>query len=178
MIAAHQTRGLHWYQMQILQAGRHQVFSLELDPETVRQIVGESGMACIVEDSPRNLDLEISAPEREGPLLVFDASDAGNTGWFSRCLFYIEGPTGAVMQTPFTVSNRRDAHGRLDTKALGLQIHKEMPSHFRMPGRQSVNEKMVYGVLLNFLAALQQTGVGICGRGAVEPLAGRAPARK
>ena len=168
--------------MQILQAGSHQVISLELDPGTLRQIVTESGLTCSIQESPRSIDLEISAQEREGPLLLFDASDPGNTGWFSRCLFYVEGLTGAIMQTPFIVANRRDSQGRLDTKSLTLQIRKEMPSHFRMPGRHTVSEKMVYGVLLNFLVGLQQTGVGICGRGAVEPLAGRpapaAPAKK
>jgi hypothetical protein len=42
-----------------------------------------------------------------------------------------------------------------------------------MPGRQPVNEQVVYAILFNFLNALLNTGVGVCGGPAVKPLAGR-----
>ncbi|MBI5280891.1 MAG: hypothetical protein HY858_04350 [Candidatus Solibacter usitatus] len=54
-----------------------------------------------------------------------------------------------------------------------MQVLKELPSHFRLPGRQAVSEKLLYGVLFGFLTALLNTGVGICGKGVVRPLAGR-----
>jgi hypothetical protein len=48
--------------------------------------------------------------------------------------------------------------------------------HFRLPGRQPVSEKVLYGVLFSFLGALLNTGAGICGPGIVKPLAGRVDA--
>ena len=39
--------------------------------------------------------------------------------------------------------------------------------------KQPVTEQMVYAVLFNFLTALVSVGVGVCGQGAVKPLAGR-----
>ncbi len=159
--------------MQLVHAGEHQVVLLELDSETLRQSAEEAGLTCAVEDTPRSVVLDLSALDREGPLLLFDASDPANGGWFSRCQFYIDARTGAVLQTPFTVANSKDAAGRPHPRALRVQIAKELPSHFRMPGRQPVTEKVLYGVLFNFLAAIQRVGVGICGQGIVRPLAGR-----
>ena len=45
-----------------------------------------------------------------------------------------------------------------------------------MPGRQPVTEQMVYAVFFNFLNALVDTGVGVCGGEVVKPLAGRTEA--
>jgi hypothetical protein len=42
-----------------------------------------------------------------------------------------------------------------------------------MPGRQPVNEQVIYAVLYNLLNALLNTGVGVCGGPGVKPLAGR-----
>lgn len=162
--------------MQLLQAGSHQVVLLELDPDLIRQGAEETGFTCVVEDQPRSVILELSALERDKPLLLFDASVSTNTGWFSRCQFYVDARTGEVMQTPFLLANRRDAAGKPHSRAVSVQIRKELPSHFRLPGRQAVNEKMLYSVLFNFLAALQQVGVGVCGRGIVTPLTGRGDA--
>lgn len=159
--------------MQIVQAGPHQLIALELDPDSVRQVVSEAGMECEISDSSRSLMIELNAPEREGPLLLFDASDPANTGWFSRCQFYVDGKTGAVMQTPFTVANQKEPNGRIAPRALLLQIRKELPNHFKLPGRQPVSERVVYSVLFNFLQALLEVGVGLCGPGVVKPLAGR-----
>jgi hypothetical protein len=53
-----------------------------------------------------------------------------------------------------------------------VQIAKELPAHFRLPGKQPLNEKVLYGVLFNFLAAVQRSGVGVCGQGVVKALAG------
>ncbi|MBL0160303.1 MAG: hypothetical protein IPP47_24935 [Bryobacterales bacterium] len=162
--------------MQVLQAGESQVVLLELDCELLRQGAEEAGYACVVVDDARVTTLELSALEREAPLLVFDAAEPANGGWFSRCQFYIDGRSGAVMQTPFVVANLRDAAGRPHRRAIKVQIQKELPVHFRLPGRQAVNEKLLYGVLFSFLTAMLKVGVGLCGVGLVQPLAGRADA--
>ena len=56
---------------------------------------------------------------------------------------------------------------------IRLQVIKELPAGFRLPGRQQVSEQLLYSVLASFLTALMQTGVAICGGGVVKPLAGR-----
>lgn len=83
-----------------------------------------------------------------------------------------------MLQTPFTLANRQDPAGRPHTRALAVQVRKELPLDFRFPGRQPLNEKVMYSVLFNFLNALQNVGVGICGAGIVKSLAGRQPAEK
>jgi hypothetical protein len=165
--------------MQLIQAGKHQLVSLEFDPETLRQSAQETGFEIGIDDQPRVTNVNLRARDRDTPLLLFDASDPANTGWFSRCMFYVDGRTGAVLQTPFIIANQFDLQGRPNPKALSLQILKELPQHFRLPGRQPLAEKAIYAVLYNFLNALQQVGVGVCGVGSVRPLAGRidAPGR-
>jgi len=54
-----------------------------------------------------------------------------------------------------------------------LQINKELPANFRLPNKVPVTEQMVYNVLYNFLNALMNIGVGVCGGKVVRPLAGR-----
>ncbi len=165
--------------MQLLQAGSHQLVLLELDADLLRQGAEESGFLCHVKELERSTVLELNAKDREGPLLLFDASDPSNTGWFSRCQFYVDGRNGSVLQTPFILANRLDAQGRPLPRSIDLQINRELPANFQLPGRQPVTEKVLYGVLFNFLSALQKVGVGLCGPMVVKPLAGRvdAPAR-
>ena len=162
--------------MQLIQAGKHQLVSLEFDQELLRQGAQETGFEIEIDDQPRVANVTLRARERDTPLLLFDASDPANAGWFSRCMFYVDGRTGAVLQTPFIVGNYFDAQGRPNTKALSLQILKELPQHFRLPGRQPLAEKAIYAVLFNFLNALQKVGVGVCGIGSVRALAGKIPA--
>jgi hypothetical protein len=57
--------------------------------------------------------------------------------------------------------------------SVRLQINKELPVSFRLPNKAPVTEQTVYAVLYNFLNALLNTGVGVCGHGVVKPLAGR-----
>ena len=158
--------------MQLLQAGTHQMVQLELDADILRQGAEETGFTCVVEDTGRCVLLDVSSLDRDGPLLLFDAADPANTGWFARCQYYIDARNGAVLQTPFTVANHLDAGGRPHPRALRVQITKELPAHFRLPGKQPLNEKVLYGVLFNFLAAVQRSGVGVCGQGVVKALAG------
>jgi len=161
--------------MQVLQAGGHKLLLLELDPDFVGNIARQAGFDLKVNDSPRSLMLDLSAPaDREAPLLLFDAADPGNLGWFSRCQFYVDGHSGSVLQTPISLANQRDAKGNAIPNAVLLQIAKELPASFLLPGKQPVNEQVIYAILFNFLTALLSTGVGVCGGDSVSPLAGHA----
>lgn len=159
--------------MQVLQAGQHKLLLLELDPEFITNIAKQAGFEFKVDDGSRSLTMELSAPDRRAPLLLFDAADPGNLGWFSRCQFYVDGQTGNVLQTPISVANQKDRSGHTIPNALRIKIAKEIPASFRMPGKQAVNEQMIYAVLYNLLNALLNVGVGVCGGRVVKPLAGR-----
>jgi hypothetical protein len=159
--------------MQVVQAGNHKMIRLELDSDFVTNIVKQAGFEFKIDESPRTMQLDLMAAERQAPLLLFDAADPGNLGWFSRCQFYVDGTSGAVLQTPIMLANARDRHGRALPNSVRLQITKELPSTFRMPGKQPVTEQIVYQTLYNFLNALLNTGVGVCGGRVIKALAGR-----
>jgi hypothetical protein len=159
--------------MQVLQAGLHKLIYLELQPEMVASIARQAGFETRARDGQRTISLDLSTPSRTAPLLLFDASDPANLGWFSRCHFYVDGRSGTVMQTPMTLGNKRDRGGHANPNAVRLSISKELPVNFRLPGRQPLTERVFYAVLFDFLSALMKTGVAVCGAGAVQPLAGR-----
>jgi hypothetical protein len=159
--------------MQVLEAGPDKYLLLEIDAESVVSIARQAGFEPRVEDSNRVISLELTVNGRQSPLLLFDAADPGNLGWFSRCQFYVDGKTGSVLQTPLWIANQRDRQGRVLPNAVRVQITKELPGNFRMPGRQPVSEQVVYAVFYNLLNALLHTGVGVCGGPTVKPLAGR-----
>src|SRR5689334_148220 len=98
--------------MQVLQAGPHKLILLELDLEFVANLAKQAGFEHRIEDKQRALMLDLIASDRQAPLLLFDAADPGNLGWFSRCQFYVDGSTGAVLQTPISLANQRDRSGR------------------------------------------------------------------
>lgn len=162
--------------MQVLEAGSNKYLLLELDPEVVGNIARQAGFDFKIDDRQRVMFVDLTAGDRQAPLLLFDAADPGNLGWFSRCQFYVDGKSGSVLQTPLSLANQRDRHGRALPHSIRLQIAKELPSGFRMPGRQPVNEQVVYAVVFNLLNALLNTGVGVCGGSIVKPLAGRTEA--
>lgn len=157
--------------MQFLRAGEQQLILLELDREVVSGLVRQSGFECEMEEDKRSLTLELIPTSKE-PLLLFDAADPANLGWFSRCQFYVDGRTGAVLQTPLSIANCRDEDGRLK-QALRISITKELPAGFHLPGQQTVNEQVVYALLYNVLTALRNAGVAVCGGPVVVPLSGR-----
>jgi hypothetical protein len=159
--------------MQVLEAGPNKYLLLELDPEFVSNIAKQAGFSLKIEDHQRVMSLDLSATDRQAPLLLFDAADPGNLGWFSRCQFYVDGKSGAVLQTPLSLANQKDRSGKAIPHSVKVQIAKELPGSFRMPGRQPVTEQVVYAVLFNLLNALLNTGVGVCGGPIVKPLAGR-----
>lgn len=159
--------------MQVVQAGSHKLIQLEFEPEILGSIAKQAGFECKLVDGKRALSLELKASGRPGPLLLFDAADPANLGWFSRCQFYVDGQTGLVLQTPISVGNLKDRTGRTLPDALRVQLAKELPVNFRLPGKSPVTEQMVYAVLLSFLNALVTSGVGVCGGPVVKALAGR-----
>lgn len=159
--------------MQVLQAGAHKLILLELEAETVNNVAKQAGFESRLKDTPRSLQLDLTAPGRQSPLLLFDAADPANLGWFSRCQFYIDGRTGGVMQTPMSVANKRDRSGKNQANSVRLRISKELPVSFRLPGKQPITEQVFYALFQNFLNALTKTGVAVCGGSAVQPLAGR-----
>ncbi|HTD44674.1 MAG TPA: hypothetical protein VK687_10855 [Bryobacteraceae bacterium] len=163
--------------MQVLQAGTHKLLLLELDREFIENIARQSGFEFSFEEEDRRVVLDLNAEGRQTPLLLFDAADPSNLGWFSRCQFYVDGTSGAVLQTPIQLANQRDRSGRALPCAIRLQINKELPATFRLPNKAPVTEEMVYSVLYNFLNALLNTGVGVCGGTVVQPLAGRTERR-
>ena len=163
--------------MQVLQAGEHKFLLLELDAEFVGNIAKQAGFEYKLEEGKRSMSLDLIAAERQAPLLLFDAADPGNLGWFSRCQFYVDGRTGAVMQTPISLANKRDRSGHASRNSVRLLISKELPVNFRLPGKQPLNEQVFYGILQTFLKALTEIGVAVCGAGVVEPLAGHTEAR-
>jgi hypothetical protein len=159
--------------MQLLQAGQHKFIYLELQPEMVASIARQAGFETRAKDSPRTIQLDLNVPASEGPLLLFDAADPANLGWFSRCQFYVDGRTGSIMQTPMTLANKRDRGGKAHLHAVRLTICKELPAAFRLPGNQALTEQVFYHLFLNFLNALTKNGVAVCGAGSIQPLAGR-----
>ena len=159
--------------MQVLQAGSHKLLLLELDLDFISNIAKQAGFEFKLDDGARSLTIDLSAPGRQAPLLLFDAADPGNLGWFSRCQFYVDGNSGAVLQTPIAVANVKDRSGYMLPNSIRLQITKELPAAFRLPGKQPVTEQMIYAVLYNLLNALLNIGVGVCGGSIVKPLAGR-----
>lgn len=159
--------------MQVLQAGPHKLIYLELEPEMVTNIARQVGFEARVKDGQRTMQVDLSTPGRQAPLLLFDAADPANLGWFSRCQFYVDGRTGVVMQTPLSMANKRDRSGHTHPHSVRLSIAKELPAGFRLPGKQALTEQVFYSLLFNFLTALAKTGVAVCGTGAVRPLAGR-----
>ncbi len=159
--------------MQVLQAGRHKLLLLELDTEFIENIARQAGFEFKLADQDRCLILDLNAEGRQAPLLLFDAADPANLGWFSRCQFYVDGISGAVLQTPIHVANQTDRNGRTLPNAVRIQINKELPVTFKLPNKAPVTEQTIYGVLYNFLNALLNTGVGVCGGSVVKPLAGR-----
>jgi hypothetical protein len=159
--------------MQVAQAGQHKLIVLELDPEILTNVAKQAGFDSKLEDGKRTVSLELTVVDRQSPLLLFDAADPGNLGWFSRCQFYVDGQTGQVLQTPMILANNRDRAGRPLPDSILVQFTKELPVTFRLPGKHPVTEQTVYAVFLSFLNALIQTGVGVCGGPVVKPLAGR-----
>ncbi len=149
---------------------------LELDPEILTNVARQAGFDPKLEDGKRTVSLELTATARQAPLLLFDAADPGNLGWFSRCQFYVDGQTGQVLQTPMIVANNKDRAGHLLSDSILVQFTKELPASFRLPGKNPVTEQTVYAVFLSFLNALLQTGVGVCGGPVIKPLAGRTEA--
>ncbi len=156
--------------MQVVRAGSDELVVLELDLEFLENVARQAGFACELRDERRFVLMNLTAVDRSTPLLLFDAASPTNTGWFSRCQFYIDGGNGKVLQTPLVVANRRDGDGDVDPMAISLQIVKELPVNYKLPGQTQVNEQAIYALIFNFLLSVVNNGVGVCGAGSVVPL--------
>src|ERR1700751_450000 len=152
--------------MQVLQGGPHKLLLLELDREFIENIARQDGFEFRFEEESRRVLLDLNAESRQAPLLLFDAADPANLGWFSRCQFYVDGRKGGVMQTPIGLANKREPGGPPVPNAVLLTIAKELPASFRLPGKQPLTEQVFYHLFLNFVRALVETGVAVCGTGA------------
>jgi len=159
--------------MQLLQAGPHRLVLLEYDLEAIAAVAAQNDFQVEINETPRAIILDIWTEKRKVPLLLFDAAEPANLGWFSRCQFYIDGANGNVLQTPISVGNKRDRSGNLQPDALRVRLAKEVPASFRLPGKQPVSEQVIYGLLSKLLEAFQQQGVAVCGGPVFQPLSGR-----
>ena len=110
-----------------------------MELEFLEDIARQAGFDFRIEEDLRYVMLELSTAGRQAPLLMFDAADPGNLGWFSRCQFYIDGANGNVLQTPMQVANQRDAGGRALPHSIRVQINKELPANFRHAHRAPPN---------------------------------------
>jgi len=158
--------------MKYIQAGERDMIALEPEHEMIYNLATQAGFECSINEDDRAITVAAKPQSLKDPLVLFDASDPANMGWFSRCQFYVNGLSGAVLQTPLILANSRDAHGKLE-QAVRISLKKELPASFRLSGSQAINEQVVYALLYNILVALKGSGVAICGKGTVEPLAGR-----
>src|SRR5690606_12567044 len=163
--------------MHYVEARGRRLVTLEPDHATLRSLSEQAGFTCAIEDRDRQIVLDLGLENSSEPFVLFDAADPANLGWFSRCQFYVDGLSGRVLQTPLTISNGR-AHGRIQPDRLRVSLSTELPATYLLPGRQSVNEQVVYSLLFNFLTALRENGVAACGRGSVEPLTGNRRVRQ
>ena len=157
--------------MRYLQAGQQQLVALDPDDGTLRQLVQQAGFSCKIVAERRRVNLEVTALEETGPLLLFDASDPANLGWFSRCQFYVDSVSGVVLQTPLVIANCFEGN-QLARDRLGISMATELPAEFRLPGKRSLTEQVVYALIYNLLTALRETGVALCGTSGIQPLAG------
>lgn len=163
--------------MQYVEARGRRLVTLEPDHATLRSLSEQAGFSCLLEVLDRQVVLDLGLENTTEPFVLFDAADPANLGWFSRCQFYVDGLSGRVLQTPLTISNGR-VKGRVQPDRLQVSLSTELPATYLLPGRQSVNEQVVYSLLFNFLTALRENGVAVCGRGSVEPLTGNRSVRQ
>src|ERR1700733_8549316 len=126
-----QAERLQWGLMQVLLAGGHKFLLLELDPDFVANIAKQAGFEYRIEESLGSMNQHLSVVYRPTSLLLFDAADPGNLGVLSRCQFYVDGKTGAVLQTPMSLANQKDRAGRMLPGSVRVQITKELPASFR-----------------------------------------------
>ena len=162
--------------MRILHAGKQQLIGLEPEHEIIENLVSQAGYECSLEETEQQIIIEVTPASATDPILLFDATDGANQAWFSRCQFYVNPVSGAVLQTPLTIANCRDAEGNT-LHRLRVALSKELPASFRLPGDQTVSEQVVYAILYRLLVALRESGVAICGAGGIEPLAGAGTSR-
>lgn len=163
--------------MHYVEARGQRLVALEPDQATLHSLAEQAGYLCEIEESERQIVLELSPANSQEPLVLFDASDPANLGWFSRCQFYVDGLSGRILQTPLTLSNIRIGK-RVQPDRIQVALSTELPANFLLPGRRNVSEQVIYSLLFNLLTALRENGVAVCGKGSVEPLTGNRSVKK
>lgn len=163
--------------MHYVEARGQRLVALEPDEATLRSLAEQAGYSCEIREYDRQVVLALHPSNPQDPLVLFDAADPANLGWFSRCQFYADGLSGKVLQTPFTLSNSRSG-GRVRPDSIQVAVTTELPASYTLPGKQNVSEQVVYSLLFNLLTALRENGVAVCGKGSVEPLTGSRTARQ
>ena len=105
----------------------------------VTSIAGQAGFDARTRDGQRSMNVELSAVERNAPLLLFDAADPANLGWFSRCQFYVDGRTGAVMQTPITLGQQARPRRKAAPKLRARRHLEGTPRHLSPAGQSGAH---------------------------------------
>lgn len=162
--------------MRYLQAGERRLLALDPDNDMLQHLVTQAGYTCEIVAERRRISIEVVTKESSGPLLLFDASESANRGWFSRCQFYVDSVSGVVLQTPLVLSNCFDGD-ELKRDRLRISVSTELPAEFRMPGKRAMSEQVVYSLIYNLLTALRETGVALCGSTGLLPLSGKTKRR-
>jgi hypothetical protein len=109
--------------LQVLQAGRHKLILLELELELLTNLAKQAGFDSKIEDSARSLLLDLTATGRQSPLLLFDAADPANLGWFSDASSTWKAEPARSCRHP----------SRLPTNAIARVIRKPTPFGFASP---------------------------------------------
>ena len=134
-----------------------------------------------------HLDASATTEFTDGPLLPDEdrtlpapprgSADAASSGMLTTEMAPNYSATTAFstseMAPNFMSTTALDHPSDLLPDALRLRLAKEVPANFRLPGKQPLNEQVVYGLLFNLLQAMQQVGVAVCGGPVFLPLSGR-----
>ena len=116
--------------MRFVQAGSQQLIALDPDHSVIRNVVKQAGYDCTIRDEARRLVLEVRPSSPQDNLLLFDASDPANVGWFSRCQFYVDSASqGAAnphrhrkLLRPRRQATAEDSHLRAQGAAGNLPV--------------------------------------------------------
>ena len=66
--------------MQVLNAGLHKLLLLELDTDFISNIAKQAGFEFKLEEGPRSLMLDLTAPDRQVPLTAVRCCGSGQSG--------------------------------------------------------------------------------------------------
>ena len=135
--------------MQVFNAGQHKLLLLELDTEFISNIAKQAGFEFKLEEGAAKLDARTHRPRQAGSAAAVRCGRSRQP-WLVLAMPILRRrkhrrrPPDAHLASP---TKRIGAGGRCPT-VIRLQIAKEIPANFRLPGKQPVNEQMLYAVLV------------------------------